>query len=790
MTTQQPGHDDDRNGATRRGVLKAGLAAGALAGTGAWRFAPSHAAPGSLPGLRPGSPAEAHLEPAGMTPYSVAGTTLTSGASQYTVPVTASVPGGDGLVVAIALGGSNPPTVTAVTDSQGNTYVPLQQGSPNSPDLAVFSPAAPYIPGTPLPPYSFKPLTANTDTFTITLLNAAPGGGCVIAYGIPGQPVVDVSVLTGGTGTTPSVAGTPRQAGETALAIFAWANGGGAGTVGSPFTQLAQEHATNGAYLTVADDSSPAVSSALTASYTLAQSVSWYGVLLTFSTGYAGAYQASSTSGVKGNTTYSIPIQAGSPLAPAGLPALPAGDGAALVVALGGTSPPAVSSVTDSQGNTWTQQVLTETGSPQLYVFTAGTATAPGIQTGLKDGSSPDTLTVTFQSATTSAPAFLLIGASMRPAVDLGVSTYATGTSTSPSVTGTPANGCEVVLGLFAWANGGGTGTPAAPFTQIGQAQGGTGSYATAYYYGQALADSAQTASATITSATWRGVMLSFQVAALNWFANYAEINEMYAVDNDSCADLYAASTSMSIIQDPTSNPTSTSSNPPAPGSLPSGFSTTPILKYSSYEQLATDLANPSQNPNLAQFKWLEYDTEHWPWPTGGGVNTEPPEEEQNPWSYLRQFVTLAHENGFRVMLAPALDLAMVSNTLVPPTNGETNGDWTQRTGILAACAAAGADIVHCQCQSDQPPSQNVSVFQGLFRDLYTQAQAQSAYCLITAGLRSNSPATDTDIKSAYTSVIPPQSPPAPTAQGFWMNVGSGSAGTAAMFNEDITQNI
>lgn len=788
MTNMQPGDGENRNRATRRGVLKAGLAAGVIAGTGAWRFAPGHGRPVHRAGLLPrpasGSPDAAQLEPTGLTPYSVAEATLTSGANQYEISLTHSVSASDRLVVAIALGGANPPTVASVTDSQSNTYIPLQLGSSNSPELAVFSPAA---------NGNFAPLSM-TDSFTLTLPagTTAPGGGCVIAYGVPGQPVIDVSVLSdiNSPGTTAAVTGMPRQADETALAIFAWANDGGTGQIetGGSFTQLAQQHATNGAYLTVADASDAAVGSPLTASYTLSQSVSWFGALLTFSTPYAGAYQVSSTSGVKGDLTYPVPIQAGSPLAPAGLPALPAGDGAVLVIAVGGTSPPAAPSVTDSRGNTWTAQALTDTGSPRLYVFTAGTAAAPGIGTGLDNGSAPDSLTVTFPSAPSSEPAFLIIAASMRPAVDVGVSTYASGASTSPSVTGQPADGSEAVLGLFAWANGGGAGTPTAPFTQIGQAEGGGGSYATAYYYGQALANSTQKASATITQAAWRGVMLSFRVAALNWFSNHAEIQAMYGTTLDSqesCADLYGPSTSMSIIQDPTAaDPTTTSSVPPGPGPLPTpGFDTTPILKYSSFEQLNTDLKNPGQNPNLAQFKWLEYDIENWPPPPG--ADTEPLAEEQNPWSCLRQFVTLAHEHGYRVMLAPALDLALVSNTLAPAKNGETIGDWTIRTGILAACAAAGADIVHCQCQSQQPPWGSVSTFQALFGDLYTQAQAQSAYCLITVGLRSNSPATSSDIQSAYLSVLP-QTPPAPTAQGFWMNVGSGSAATAVQFNEQI----
>src|SRR5262245_26537384 len=128
QTAQQPGDSDDRNRATRRSVLKAGLAAGVIAGTGAWRFAPGHTV--------------AQAAAAGTGPYSVAGTTVPSGASSYSVAVQHAVPAGDGLVVAVALGGASPPAVSSVTDSKGNTYIPLQRGSSASPHLAVFSPAA------------------------------------------------------------------------------------------------------------------------------------------------------------------------------------------------------------------------------------------------------------------------------------------------------------------------------------------------------------------------------------------------------------------------------------------------------------------------------------------------------------------------------------------------------------------------------------------------------------------------------------------------------------------------
>jgi uncharacterized protein (DUF849 family) len=105
-----------------------------------------------------------------------------------------------------------------------------------------------------------------------------------------------------------------------------------------------------------------------------------------------------------------------------------------------------------------------------------------------------------------------------------------------------------------------------------------------------------------------------------------------------------------------------------------------------------------------------------------------------------------------------------------------------------AACAAAGADIVHCQCQSLQPESatQTADAFQNLFDALYSQAQAQSGYCLITVGLRSDSQTTDVSwIEEAYNAALP-------QAQGFWMNLdlseGTAPVGIAVAFNQYVMQ--
>lgn len=763
--TIQLGEGDDRDRTTRRGVLKAGLAAGVIAGTGAWRFAPSL----SGPVHGPGNLTEAQQGVAG--PYSVAAMTITTPESSYTVPVVAAVPSisgaTDGLVVAIALGGTTPPTVTTVTDTQQNTYVRLQQGSSTSPHLAVFAPAA-FSPaagnGTFTPP--FKALSTS-DSFSITLSgNAAVGS--VVAYGIPGQPVVDVSVLNDGTGTAASIAGTPRQAGETALAIFAWPDNGGTGTIAGPFGQLAQQHATSGPYLTVADASSPAANAQLTASSTLTQSANWQGALLTFSTAYAGVYLVTSTTGAANNSVYQVPVQAGSPLAPAGLPALQAGDGAALAISLAGNSPPAVQSVTDTKGNSWTAQQNPASGAgPHLIVYTCP-VTNPLI-TG-------DALTVTFASAVPSAPGFVLVGASQRAQVEVSTA-LVTGDSAQPSVTGTTANGGEVVLSCFAWAATGGAGSPDPAWTRIGQAQTGGGAYATVDYYGTAQPGVAVTSQSAILSAAWRAVMISFKPAATLWFTNTSYITKMNAADLASTSALFSSQNSMGITAD------TNGSNPPNPGSLPNGFATTPILKYTSYAQFQADLtAGPGGTSVIpAAYSWLMYDNEYENDGAGGNLWPTPMNEADDPWTYMRLFVQLAHANGYRVILVPARDLGNDPTSVLPMLpGGESLDDWYIRTGIAYTAAATGAEVVHIQSQADQATSPSTQ-FDTFFAAAVAQIERASGYCRRTAGVSTTSPAGVTwqDMYDSATSV-------ASTTQGYWLNLSNDTVSTATEFEDKM----
>lgn len=174
---------------------------------------------------------------------------------------------GDGVVAALGVGGTAPPQVSGVTDSQGNAYTQVQQYA-GGPYVAVFQGSG------------AVPLTT-ADSVTATFAAAATGGSGGVVVGVPGASVLDVSVLASGSSVTPAVSGTPAQAGEAAVAFLVWANTGTAGTVSSPFTQLIQMHPTSGTYLTVATDDSPPSGVSLTASATIT-SASWRCVLTSF----------------------------------------------------------------------------------------------------------------------------------------------------------------------------------------------------------------------------------------------------------------------------------------------------------------------------------------------------------------------------------------------------------------------------------------------------------------------------------------------------------------------------
>jgi hypothetical protein len=202
-------------------------------------------------------------------PFTFGATTGSSGASSVALAVTSATSANDALTVAFAAGGSSLPVISSIGDGTSNVYVLAQSWTSSSPYLFVWT-----VTGATSP-------LATTATVTINFSSNPNGATACIGTDCPGVNTLDVSVIANGSSATPSVAGTPGASGESAVANYAWANGGGAGSVTTPFSQLTQEHATSGTYLTNAYDLNPTSGSSLTAAASIT-SASWRVVLLTF----------------------------------------------------------------------------------------------------------------------------------------------------------------------------------------------------------------------------------------------------------------------------------------------------------------------------------------------------------------------------------------------------------------------------------------------------------------------------------------------------------------------------
>ena len=159
--------------------------------------------------------------------------------------------------------------------------------------------------------------------------------------------------------------------------------------------------------------------------------------------------------------------------------------------------------VTDAAGNTYTLVRSVTTGQ-HLQVFQAVNVAALASGAGL---------TVTFGAANTQWKNMIVVATGFVPTVTpLDFSAVNSGTSTAPSVTGTPTVYGDSLLFIASWANAGGAGTvpdgwqPASQLSQSGQ-------HWTGIWYSMNISGAAVTASAAITSAAWAGVLLGYKAS-------------------------------------------------------------------------------------------------------------------------------------------------------------------------------------------------------------------------------------------------------------------------------------
>lgn len=178
--------------------------------------------------------------------------------------------------------------------------------------------------------------------------------------------------------------------------------------------------------------------------------------------------------------------------------------------------------VTDSGGNSYTLLQSQSSASPTQQVFQAVISTALA---------ATDTITVTYSATAANAKCMVATATAGLAAAPLDYSAQATGTSTAPSVAGTPTAWGDAVLMIISNA----TATPPSAVPDGWQLAGQTsasGTQTTSIYYSVNLAASgALTASATLASSVvWTAVTLGYLVAPAQPFAAYAPVPTAAAV--------------------------------------------------------------------------------------------------------------------------------------------------------------------------------------------------------------------------------------------------------------------
>jgi hypothetical protein len=444
-----------------------------------------------------------------------------------------------------------------------------------------------------------------------------------------------------------------------------------------------------------------------------------------------------------------------------------------------------VSGIMDSKGQKYTLIGSIGSGTNTLYVFQctgqSGTAAGSAAMLGGKD-------TITAQLTSGSSTPINLWAVDVPGTYQLDAIGAQTATGTSATIskaTGTLAQAGETVI-AFSWDAGGG-GSPAwsAPMTQVGGSLSGNSAGFMGAAYNQVTSTATTTPTATITSALWLIVVVAFRnpeaagavdsfvvstgtpvgdlsatIRQPGWMSDGPNVHKCFQTDPVTTRKFFDTQGSFISGGNPTVNP------------VQDGLAAEPLLNYTTYAQFVADVTNapftqnsiiynPNGPINKTIFQWLRYDIE------GGGTWPTPIEEKQDPQTYIGLFITLAHANGFNVILTPGRDLGS-TDTAHPKRSGETDDQWYIRTNIPAACSKA--EIFEVQDQANQGnPAEFVSFFNSARAEAKAARRGVQVWCGLSTTYGDGSVMFD-----SWQSVQ--------TADGFWANIIGNIADTLDLF--------
>jgi hypothetical protein len=203
------------------------------------------------------------------------------------------------------------------------------------------------------------------------------------------------------------------------------------------------------------------------------------------------------------------------------------------------------------------------------------------------------------------------------------------------------------------------------------------------------------------------------------------------------------------------------------------GYGVSVMHGYQSFAQFQADVSGGAIASGVVA---VRYDNESW--------SQTPANEQADPVTFMRDFVTLAHTNHLRAVLTPALDLMSNGAAACHTMAGETLDAAYLRCRIPEAVAMAGADVFDIQAQSLQTTT---TAWTTLVQNAATQARAANSGLIIVAGLTTDR-AGDTagNLYAAATSVVSLSMPTLVT--GFWLNSMASSAAGITSAMDFLTQ--
>jgi hypothetical protein len=175
------------------------------------------------------------------------------------------------------------------------------------------------------------------------------------------------------------------------------------------------------------------------------------------------------------------------------------------------------------------------------------------------------------------------------------------------------------------------------------------------------------------------------------------------------------------------------------------GLAATPIVSYTSWAQLKTDLAaNPGLYPAGT---WLMYGLEK--------TTASPASEKADPLTALAGFADTAHQHNLKTMLVPGVDLVYVSPSTVHIKPGQTAAQAYISNGGGIPAAGAESDVFLVQNQGDQA---DTATYAWLLSQAGTQVEG-----VLMGGLTTDRGDSANVIYAAWQAG-------APLCKGFWMN--------------------